>query len=182
MTKLLNLMIAASFFFIFSYGFALMQMNRWLLGLIVMACATTGIIKMYFSDGRREEVAEARQTEINKVRITDIKEGFKQLNYHLKIKTRSGELLINMEGFSTPREDFIDWSEVQGIFSSKVGGGSYAWPTPYYLLSFTVRNKHIRVSFRNSNEHVNVVEEIARWLWQKKTAGLKPVATVTRQP
>ena len=98
MMKLFNLMIAGFFFFMFSYGFALIQKNQWLLGLIVMACATAGIIKMYFSDGRREEVAEARQTEINKVRITDIKEEFKQLNYHLKIKTSSGELLINMGG------------------------------------------------------------------------------------
>jgi Ca2+/Na+ antiporter len=176
MMKLLNLIIAAFFFFMFSYGFALLQMNRWLLGLIVMACATAGIIKMYFSDGRREEVAETRQAEINN------KEEFKQLNYHLKTKTSSGDLLINMEGFSAPREDFIDWSEVQGIFSSKIGGGSYAAPTPYYLLSFTVRNKHIRISFKNSNEHVKVVEEISRWLWQKKTAGLTSFATATRLP
>ena len=183
MMKLLNLIIAAFFFFMFSYGFALLQMNRWLLGLIVMSCAIAGIIKMYFSDGRREEIAEARQNEINEVRITTIKDELKQLNYHLKIKTSSGELLINMEGFSVPREHFIGWSEVQGIFSTKVGGGSYAAPTPYYLLSFlTVRNKHIRISFRNSTEHVKVVEEIARWLWQKKTAGLTPFATAFRQP
>jgi hypothetical protein len=181
MMKLLNLIIASLFFFMFSYGFALLQMSRLLLGFIVMACATAGIMKMYFSDGRREEVEEARQNEINKVRITAIKEELKQLDYHLKIKTSSGELLINMEGFSAPREHFIGWSEVQGIFSTKVGG-SYGAATPYYLLSFTVRNKHIRVSFRNSTENVKVVEVIARWLWQKKTAGLTPFAAAFRQP
>jgi hypothetical protein len=82
-----------------------------------------------------------------------------------------------MEGFEAPGEDFITWSEVQNIFSIKYS------PTntliQYNVLSFSVHDKHIRVNFRHSNEHVKVVEEIARWLWQKKTAGLKPV---TKRP
>jgi len=176
MKKIINLVLAAFCFYLFASGFAFIRMGKWILGPVCLLAGLIGTIRIFVKDATRERDEERRQKEINELRIDQLKEEFRRTSGFLfRIKTRSGELIVRIDGFIAPGKDFITWKEVQTIFACKTGGNSKSEPTPYYILAYVANGERIVISFKSGSEHAMVVEKISKWLWEKQTASMSPI-------
>lgn len=171
MIKIMNLIIAAFCFYLFSTGIAYCRINKWITGVSCLLMALIGIISIYILDKRREQKDEIKQDEINTHRIVKIKEEFcKSEYYELNIKVGFNKLIISKNGIIPPNMNFVAWNDVRKISVFKAGGDSKSEPTPYYVLSiFLATNELITTKFKRASEHAKVAEAISQWLWKRQT-------------